>query len=363
MVQNSRFAAAAAEMEAERERKEREREERRMMRAPEVDGPPPMPVNSRFAAAAADHEMEREREMREREERRAERTDRFGDRGMGRGPPLELDGPPPVPVNSRFAAAAADYEVEREREMREREERRAEREQRYAERGEGRYGDDRGGRGGGRFGRGEDRDFQRSEQFLEKTKTVFIRPELPKHLQPKKKEEPVLPPVEAPLTLPGEDEEAAKARIEKKKREEEEKRLAEEKAAEEEKARKAAEEAEAAAEAAKARELEKDLLNSFCNGSMLGADLQKWCEEQGSLLPSVEKLVYGLLSHNEKENPDPDCAWAEPDKYGTALLSIVGENTLYQVEVLWAIQSVSLHENSFSCFLSFGHTLILFISF
>jgi len=335
VVQNSRFAAAAAELEAEREQFDRQREERRMMRAAEMDGPPPMPVNSRFAAAAADHDVEREREMREREERRAERGQRFGDRNMERGSPMEMDAPPPMPVSSRFAAAVADREIEREREMREREERRAEREQRFAERGGERYGDDRG------FGRRGDRDRKPSEQFIDKTKTVFVRPELPKHLQPKKKEEPVLPPVSAPLTLPGEDEEAARARIEKKKKEEEEKRLLEQKAAEEEAARRAKEEAEAAEKAAKAASIEADLLSKFSSGSTLGDDLRTWCEEQGSLLPSVQKLVFNILSQTQKDNPDPECNWAEPSNYGSALTSIVGDNVLAQVEVLWAIQEVS----------------------
>eukprot|EP01083_Nonionella_stella_P047687 127636_1 len=372
MPTNSRFAAVAADHEMEREREMKEREERRAERGysdrgppMDMDGPPPMPTNSRFAAAAADREIERERENRERDERRAERG--YGDRG-DRRPPMDNEGPPPVQANSRFAAAVAEREVEREGEERQREERRAEREQRFAERGGGRYGDDRGGdrggfgddrgnsgrfggdrggsgrfgneRGGsGRFGRGGGYGGQQhSEEFLEKTKTVFIRPELPKHLQPKKQEEPVLPTTQGILTLPGEDEEAAKARIEKKKRDEEEKRLAEQKAAEEAAAKKAAEEAAAAEKAAKAASIEDDLLKAFADGDKLGADLQKWCEEQGSLLPSVQKLVYSLLTRTQKDSPSTDCEWAEPEKYGAALVSLVGENTLSQVEVLWAIQ-------------------------
>jgi hypothetical protein len=352
VVQNSRFAAAAAEMEAERDRFDKEREERRSMRDAEMDNgppPPPMPVNSRFAAVAADHEIEREREMKERDERRADRGEhqRF-DRGMGRGPPMDTDGPPPpLKVSSRFAAAVAEHEVERERETRERDDRRAEREARYGERsnryedggGENRRFGDGGGGGDRRFGRRGDRDVeQHSEAFLAKKKTTFVRPEMPKHLQPKKKEEPVLPAGEVILTLPGEDEEAAKARIEKKRREEEEKRIAEQKKAEEDAARKIVEEAEAAEKAAKAASLEGDLLSGFANGSALGADLQKWCEEQGSFLPSVEKLVYSLLIQTQKDNQDLECSWAEPDKHGAALLSLVGDNTLAQVEVLWGIQ-------------------------
>lgn len=166
---------------------------------------------------------------------------------------------------------------------------------------------------------------------------MFVRPELPSHLQPKKKEEVVLP-VSAPLALPGEDEEAAKARIEKKKREEEEKRLAEQKEAEEAAAKKTAEEAAAAEKAAKAAAVEGELLSTFASGTKVGADLKAWCDEQGSLLPSVQKLVYSVLTQTQKENPDPECAWAEPGKHGSALLSMVEDNALAQVEVLWAIQ-------------------------
>ncbi len=331
-VVNERFARLAEE---EREKLGRHNN------APSSQPLPPAPVvqNSRFAAAAAELDAERERSEREREERRMMR-------GSGvSGPPMDNDGPPPMPVNSRFAAAAADREMEREREMREREERRAEREKRFGERSEGgQYGDD-GGRfgGGGRFGRRGDRDNnQPSEEFLEKTKTIFVRPELPKHLQPKKKEEPVLPPVQAPLALPGEDEETAKARIERKKKEEEEKRLAEQKAAEEEAARKAKEDAELAERAAKAAAIETDLLKTFSNGSKLGTELKQWCADQGILLPSVQKLVYNILCQTQKENPDPNCAWAEADNHGAALTSLVGDNILAQIEVLWAIQEVSV---------------------
>lgn len=302
-------------------------------------GPPPV-QNSRFAAAAAEMELERERENREREERRAMRgMGMGGDYGRESSPPP----PPPMqPVNSRFSRAAADRAMEREQENRDREEFRAQKqaewEERQARRAAGTTGSSTGGMGGGyhRGGRMEEED----DDFpaLGNNKTVFERPELPKHLQPKKAEEPVLPAVDVPLALPGETEEEARARIEQKKREEEERKLAEQKAEEEAKARKAAEEAAAAEAARKAAELEDDLLATFSSGDKLGEDLKVWCEEQGVLLPSVEKLVHHLLLTTQKENPDPACPWAEPSQYGTALLSLVSDSLVKQTEILFGIQ-------------------------
>jgi len=200
--------------------------------------------------------------------------------------------------------------------------------------------DDRGGgsrfgnnRSGGRFG-GD--DFSSLE--ASKTTTDLTAPELPKHLQPKKKPEPVLPPVQAPLTLPGEDEAAAAARIAKKKKEAQEKKEAEAKAKVDAVA-KAAEDAKVQAEAAeKAEEAEEKLLLEFVSGNKQGNDLSQWCSDQGVLLPSTEKLVFALLTQTEKVNPNPECPWAEPDKYGTALLSLVKDNVLGQMQVLWGIQ-------------------------
>lgn len=305
-------------------------------------GPPPVVQNSRFAAAAAEMELEREREMKEREERRAMRGGMMGDysgRGLSSSSPV----PPPLPtVNSRFSRAAADRAMEREQENREREEIRAQRqadwEERQARRSTSAAGGGGGGMGGGGYQRGGTRLEEDDFPILGNTKTIFERPELPKHLQPKKVEEPVLPAVDVPLALPGETEEQARARIEQKKREEEERKLQEQKAEEEAKAKKAAEEAAAAEAAIKAAELEDDLLATFSSGDILGEDLKVWCEEQGVLLPSVEKLVHHLLLTTQKENPDADCAWAEPSKYGTALLSLVSDNLVKQMEILFGIQ-------------------------
>jgi len=389
MVQNSRFSRAIEQdgdyVRPEDRRSGRDREgDARGERF--EDGPPPMVQNSRFAAAAMEMEAERDVETRERDERRSMR-----------GPPRDMEGPPLVPTNSRFAAAAAENEVERERDMRERDDRRSQYEDRQGGGGGGRYGDDRqgggsgggrygddrqgGGSGGGRYGddrqgggggggrygddrqggggggrygddrggrgalgrrAGEGRSDRRSAEDsfppIGMTRTTFIKPELPSHLQPKKPEEPVLPDVAVPLALPGEDEEAAKARIEKKKREEEEKRLAEQKCAAEAAAKKVTEEAEAAAKAKKAAEGEGDLLSEFVNGGKSGKELKVWCEEQGAILPSVEKLVYHLLISTQKDDPNPECAWAESTNYGAALATLVEENTAGMMEVLFAIQ-------------------------
>jgi hypothetical protein len=51
----------------------------------------------------------------------------------------------------------------------------------------------------------------------------------------------------------------------------------------------------------------------------------------------VEKLIFHLLSEN-KDSPDPECSWASPEKYGTALLSLVEDKANEQMQVLWAIQ-------------------------
>ena len=65
--------------------------------------------------------------------------------------------------------------------------------------------------------------------------------------------------------------------------------------------------------------------------------MQQWCADQGDLLPTVEKLIFHLLSEN-KDSPDPECSWASPEKYGTALLSLVEDKANEQMQVLWAIQ-------------------------
>jgi len=79
------------------------------------------------------------------------------------------------------------------------------------------------------------------------------------------------------------------------------------------------------------------LLAEFVSGNKLGEDLKAWLEAQ-PVIPSVEKLVFHLLTETEKSHPDVNCAWAEPDKYGTVLVSLVEDDLLKQMEVLFAVQ-------------------------
>lgn len=140
----------------------------------------------------------------------------------------------------------------------------------------------------------------------------------------------------APLALPGENEEEAKARIERKRKEAEEKAEAERKKAEEEERLRAeaaaAAEKEAAAKAAKADEM----LDGF--SARKGQDLSDWCKEQGTLLPKVEDLVYHLLTTTTDAATDKNCVWGDKDKYGKALLDMVEDDIDQQVQVLWGIQ-------------------------
>lgn len=225
----------------------------------------------------------------------------------------------------------------------------------------GRPDDDRGGgsrfggrdqqRGGNRYGRDDNGEVQLPTQPRWKTEAenqsaqedAFPplggnKSNVAGILAPKGRDEVVQAPVEAPLTLPGEDEAAAKARIEKKKREDAEKEALEKAAAEEAAAKQAAAEKAAAEEAAKAAAVESKLLDEFVSGNKLGEDLQAWCTEQGTVLPTVEKLIFHLLCQKEQKNPDPECAWAGAEKFGAALVSLVDDDADGQMQVLWAIQ-------------------------
>jgi len=96
--------------------------------------------------------------------------------------------------------------------------------------------------------------------------------------------------------------------------------------------------AKAAEEAALAAEKASGLLLEFVSGNKSGEDLAQWCKDKGTLLPSIEDQVYCLLTEIEKKNPSPDCEWAEPAKFGAALLYQVEDNLNAQCQVLWAIQ-------------------------
>jgi len=337
-------------------------------------GPPPLPTNSRFAAAAEEHEAEKEREHSERDERRGARfgDDRGDDRGFGGGRSDDR-GFGGRSDDRGFGGRSDDRGFGGRNDDRgfggsrgggrgdDRGFSGSRGDDRGGDRGFGNRGGDRGfagggegGGGGGRFSqvdrsslnRGDGNNYSRhtsNDNFPElgKNRTDLTPPILPKHLQPQKKKEPILPPVSAPLTLPGEDEEAARIRIEKKKREEEEKVVAA-KRSEEEAARRRAEEEKAEAEKrAKAAEVESDMLASFSSGKILGADLAQWCVDQGAILPSVEKLVFHLLTSitsKQGSSPDVECLWAEKKNFGSALVSLVDENLLLQMQVLFAIQ-------------------------
>ena len=243
---NSRFAAVAADNDAERANREMERAERMGggdNRFGRNDGPPPMQTNSRFAAAADAHQRENENRDRERGERMmGGGGDRFGRRNDNAGPPPMQTG--------RFANLVRDDEDYVPAEVRNQmlQERRMEEQEdggRFGGQDGGRFGrpdDDRGGgsrfggrdqqRGGNRFGRDDNGEVQLPTQPRWKTEAENQSaqedafPPLGGNkgnvagiLAPKGRDEVVQAPVEAPLTLPGEDEAAAKARIEKKKKE------------------------------------------------------------------------------------------------------------------------------------------------
>jgi hypothetical protein len=116
-------------------------------------------------------------------------------------------------------------------------------------------------------------------------------------------------------------------------------------------ARRRKEEEEASAKALEAEAiaaqlvLDEALLNDrmeyFISGERLGNDLKQWCSDTLHGDVSIETLVCKLLMEREKKNPDPECSWADPNKFGTALVHLVGDNVYSQMQVLWGIQKVS----------------------
>jgi hypothetical protein len=355
-VVNSRFAAAAA---ADPDRGARERDDRgpppqvnsRFSAAADADrsnnrerddrGPPP-PVNSRFSAAAdADRSNYRDRDdrgpppqtnsrfanaaaMAEKDDDR--RNSRDGTFGRNDGPGGRGSGPP-LPQNSRFAAAAAadkDYIERSDRNERDRSD----------DRGGGRFGgrdddrrggvgrddydrrggrDDRSGSGGGG---GDEYDRPRNAGPAKKAVDDLLKPKTPALVENILKV-PTKEHADNILKIPDKD------ATDKPKAEP---------VATKEKTEK---QPEPAVEAAKVIDDGK-LIDEFVSGGKLGEDLKSWCE--GQIFPSVERLVFHLLNETEKVNPNPSCLWAEPGKYGTALVSLVEDDLLKQVEVLFGIQ-------------------------
>ena len=325
---NSRFAAAAeADRSNFRDRDDRgppEPTNSRFASAAEADrssrddrGPPPQ-ANSRFAAAAA---------MAEKEDGMRDRRDRDRD-----GPFNRNDGPP-VPQNSRFAMAAAadrDYNDRGDRD-------------RFDDRG-GRYRDDydrrgrddrRGGQddydrrgyddydrrdGRGRFGGEQDRPFEsgppkRAVDDLLKPKAPVLAENILK-VPSKEHADNVL---KVPsknhadnILMPKQKEAAASVKQDTPQAE-----------------------PSTPLEVAKAVD-DRELIEEFTSGGKTGEELKTWCE--GKVFPSVERLVFHLLDTTEKLNPNPECGWADPSKYGAALVSLVEDDLIKQVEVLFAIQ-------------------------
>jgi len=320
-TQNSRFAAMVEEDRAER--------------LPPSQGPPPT-QNSRFAAAAA----EAEREQSERDERRRER-DNFYNRGDSRG-----DGPP-MPQNSRFAAAVAaddDYVPE---------ERRRDRgpplQDRFGDRDEGRFDDRRGGfderrnnsrldnRGGGyddrhagyddRRGGHGDRRSEQDDRFTDRGRVSDL-------LKPKERthEDNIL---KAPELKVHSDNmfKVPEAKAEGEKKAEDQKTKEQESAAVS-----SGEVDKTNNQAATSFADQEKCVKEFVSSDKLGDDLKKWLSDQGPSVPAVEKLVFELLMEKELKNPDPECNWADPSKYGAALLALVEDDVYGQMQVLWGIQ-------------------------
>lgn len=320
-VANSRFAAAA---EADRDRTyNREKNNERM--DDRDRGPPPI-ANSRFAAAAeADRDYSRGHD------------DFDGGRG-DRGPPLQANsrfaaaaeadrdrgynrdghsgmmdrdrGPPPV-ANSRFAAAAeADRDYNRDRD-----DCNGGRGDRQNNRD---YYDDRRGYDGGRGDRfDESPRYQHQEKQPHKSSVADL-------LKPKAR-----PMEDNILKVPSKQQSANFLSPPSKERDE-----------------------NIVGPSSKAKPVTESkpvksappgvvdhsaVLAEFVSGNTLGSDLKIWLQAQ-AVVPSVEKLVFHLLTETEKSSPDLECAWAEPNKYGTVLLSLVEDDLIKQMEVLFAIQ-------------------------
>lgn len=305
---NSRFAAAA---EADRDYNSRNQGANKM----DSRGPPPM-AKSRFAAVAAEAEVE------------AGRDRSSNDRDDDSIRTANNRGPPPL-ANSRFAAAAADAERERSYD-RDRDSGNGytndRRNGRYGEtngggyNGRGYYNDDHRGRGGGGGRYDDEPTDRRTQQEPPKSSVADL-------LKPKARlmEENILkvPTKEQSdnfLKPSSKEKEAGKNTLEHPKS-------------------KLAQPATSKTTNVAQSSDDSKVLDEFASGSKLGEELKTWL---GSLSaappPRVEKLVFHLLTTNEKSIPDVECEWAEPEKYGSALLSLIEEDVIKQMEVLFAIQ-------------------------
>lgn len=342
-IANSRFAAAA---EADRSHKNRDRDDygrndrgpppianSRFAAAAEADrssrqdygrddrGPPPV-ANSRFASAAAMAEEE--------DGYRQDRDDfRYGGRNDGpRGPPM--------PQNSRFAAAAAsdpDYvgRSDRERQNNDRgaDERFGGRDEYGRRDGRDGYGR-RGGGGGrgdwydddGRGGYGGDRyDEEPPKQQESKSSVADLLKPKARPLEENILKVPTKEQADNMLKAPHADNSLKPPSNVTSKE------------ARETKAPVVTPKPAPVAVVAD----DSEVLAEFVSGKILGEELKTWLKGQ-QVVPSVERLVFHLLTETEKLNPDVECPWAELDKYGAVLTSLVEEDLLKQMEVLFAVQ-------------------------
>jgi eIF4-gamma/eIF5/eIF2-epsilon len=346
-VQNSRFAAAA---EADRAVDDGPRGG---FRPPpnRADAGPPPPTNSRFAAAAQLYQAEQQ-------EQQQRRPDREGAGGYYNNNMDRRGGPPPT-QNSRFANAAAmdnDYvdRDERHRRTMERDQEDRGGDRGYDDRrgghedrrgGGGGYHDERRGGGGGYEGRRHYDDRRppgpadrSSLPTGPKASMVDSGPSveelLKKKMQPKSDN--------APLVLEKLDathaENVLKIPAKALSRDQEENIFAVSKKKESKK-EEAPKEASPPPSPSAVVQTNQDLLQEFVSATKLGKDLKAWCETNRMHLPSVEQLVLAMLNEKEKSQPDPECAWADPDKYGSALLDLIDEDVNRQMQVLWAIQA------------------------
>jgi len=315
-IANSRFAAAAEadrDLNYNREKNSERMDDRNL-------GPPPV-ANSRFAAAAAaDRDYNRDDDDFDGGQGSRGSSSRFAEADMGRsynrdGNSANVDnrfrGPPPV-ANSRFAAAAqADRDYSHDHDG-------------YNAAVGDRHSynnDDRRGYDDGRGDRfNESSRYHQQEKQPQKSSVADL-------LKPKARlmEENI-------LKMPTKDQSENFLSPPSKQREEN--------ADKPPSKSKPVPETEAS-EKTRAAPLEVDygaILAEFVSGQKLGNDLKTWFEGLSCIPPSVEKLVFTLLTEKEKSAPDLECAWAEPNNYGTLLLSLVEDDLLKQMEVLFAIQ-------------------------
>jgi hypothetical protein len=317
-------------------------------------------TNSRFAAAAAMAEQDEARRMAEREERGGfggppsrgggDYQSRSGGGGGGLSSSFSRNsGPPPV-ANSRFAAAVAadaDYMNKDDRDRRDREiaaERERDREGGYRDGGRGGYGGRSGGGGGG---------FRMDD--LPRGPRASQLDDLPKGPRASMEDHhPVVAAgtqrVDALLSLPKQKSKQS-APLEPIAKEHEGNMLELPKAValntkdkEEElvlgvpqKERPPAPEPVVVTPAPPA-ENAAELMAEFVSGNKLGDDLKAWTEEHRNSLPMLDKIIFELLDKVEKLNPNPECLWAGPDKYGAALLALTEDDIVNQMHVLWGIQ-------------------------